>query len=67
MLSTLVLQYFLAVVPCIIYNEMTDLPYAFLVFIKLLWILERCLKCFLDVISKLHHELIVHFLLSFEC
>lgn len=29
MLSTLVLQYFLAVVPCIIYNEMTDLPYAF--------------------------------------
>lgn len=52
MLSILVLQYFLAMVPCIMYNEITDLPYAFLVFIKLLWSTEGCLKCFLDVIKE---------------
>lgn len=61
MLSIPVSQYFLVMVPCIIYYEITDLPYAFLVFIKLLWSTERCLKSFLDVLSKLCHAFIVHF------
>lgn len=65
MLSILVLQYFLAMVPCIMYNEITDLPYAFLVLIKLLWSTEGCLKCFLDVIKETVSR--VNFLPSLEC
>jgi len=61
MLNIPVSQYFLAMVPCIMYYEITDLPYAFLVFVKLLWSTERCLKCFLDVLSKPYHEFVVHF------
>lgn len=45
--------------------EITDLPYAFLE--SLLLSTERCLKYFLDVLSKLCHEFCTSFLLSFKC
>lgn len=51
MLSIPVSPYFSAMVPCVVYYNVSDLPYAFLVLRKLLWSTERCLKCFLDVLN----------------